>query len=271
MTPPMMDQPHQTSSTQRGRPRQRSAVACTWCHSRRVKCNAAAKGTPCSNCEGAGRNCMLIESKRGKKRKVSTSPAATHEVSTLDLAPPAPDTPTGHGNVYDPLKAVRNLPKEGQHGRQRTSSISTYVTDKPESSQEPHETLYAQVLDKATTGVAPDVKEGVIHVMVCGALTQKKSPTTYNHPRDCMIRLADICTCAVYGRDIQSHTLATTDKSRVGSILAQATLHGTLQSQKPVANPDRGRGQSTTGFLAAAGLFHPAFGTHLLPAVSHLF
>ncbi|KIX98994.1 uncharacterized protein Z520_05455 [Fonsecaea multimorphosa CBS 102226] len=175
MTPPVMDQPHQTSSTQRGRPRQRSAVACTWCHSRRVKCNAAAKGTPCSNCEAAGRSCILIESKRGKKRKVSTSPsfAAQRDLSSIARASPVEETsPAQHGNVYDPLKGVRkNQPKSLRESRPRTASTSTTcVPDKPDlAAQDSQETLYAQVLDKATnTGIAPDVKEGVVHVMYMG-------------------------------------------------------------------------------------------------------
>ncbi|EXJ73930.1 uncharacterized protein A1O5_02224 [Cladophialophora psammophila CBS 110553] len=165
-----MDQPHQTSSTQRGRPRQRSAVACTWCHSRRVKCNAAAKGTPCSNCEVAGRSCMLIESKRGKKRKVSTSPSAIQrDLSSIAQASSPTETIFGHGNVYDPLKGVRNLPKKPQDSRPRTASTSTCVPDKPDLGQESQETLYAQVLDKATNaGMLPDVKGGVVHVMYMG-------------------------------------------------------------------------------------------------------
>ncbi|KAH0832823.1 cutinase transcription factor 1 alpha [Fonsecaea pedrosoi] len=171
MAPPIMDQPHQTSSTQRGRPRQRSAVACTWCHARRVKCNAAAKGTPCSNCEAGGRHCMLIESKRGKKRKVSTSPSATQrDLSSIAQASPTETTP-GHGNVYDPLKGVRNQPKSPQESHNpRTGSTSTGVPDKPDLAQDSQETLYAQVLDKATdTGMLqPDVKEGVVHVMYMG-------------------------------------------------------------------------------------------------------
>lgn len=169
MAPAMQDQPHQTSSTQRGRPRQRSAVACTWCHSRRVKCNAAAKGTPCSNCEGAGRNCILIESKRGKKRKASPSPSAVQR----DLSNVAPTSPveitSGPGNVYDPLKGLRNLPKTVQDGTPRTASTSTCVTERPDPAQDSQETLYAQVLDKATDGtVLPDVKEGVVHVTYMG-------------------------------------------------------------------------------------------------------
>ncbi|KIX01614.1 uncharacterized protein Z518_09340 [Rhinocladiella mackenziei CBS 650.93] len=168
--PPPPDQPHQASSTQRGRPRQRSAVACTWCHSRRVKCNAAAKGTPCSNCEAGNRHCMLIESKRGKKRKASSSPSALHnDLSNIpEISSGRSGTPL-HGNVYDPLRDSGARPKDAHAGVSTGAPHSSCEHDKPEFVQESQETLYAQVLDKATNaGVLPDVKEGVVHVMYMG-------------------------------------------------------------------------------------------------------
>ena len=109
---------------------------------------------------------MLIESKRGKKRKVSTSPPAQHDLSTIPSTSPAEATSPAHGNVYDPLKSVRNVPKTSQDGRPRTASTSTFVNEQADVAQESQDTLYAQVLDKATNGILPDVKEGVVHVMV---------------------------------------------------------------------------------------------------------
>ena len=108
---------------------------------------------------------MLIESKRGKKRKISTSPSVQQDLSTIPPTSPAETTST-HGNIYDPLKSVRNLPKTVENGRPRTASTSTFVTEQADGAQETQETLYAQVLDKATNGVLPDVKEGVVHVQV---------------------------------------------------------------------------------------------------------
>lgn len=58
------------------KPRQRASIACQSCNSRRVKCNAATVGLPCSNCQRAGgRECKLIESKRGKRKSKATSSA----------------------------------------------------------------------------------------------------------------------------------------------------------------------------------------------------
>ncbi|KAI1627506.1 fungal-specific transcription factor domain-containing protein [Exophiala viscosa] len=162
-----MNQPHQALSTQRGRPRQRSAVACTWCHSRRVKCNAAANGTPCSNCETTGRHCMLIESRRGKKRKLSTSPSIAREHSYIE--PQTPGIVAAHGNVYDPLRDIRAFPKTPADRVVHKDSTSTSDHEKPDAVQEPQETLYTQVLDKATNaGADPELRDGVVHVMYMG-------------------------------------------------------------------------------------------------------
>lgn len=170
---PQTDQHFQNSSTQRGRPRQRSAVACTWCHSRRVKCNAAAKGRPCTNCENANRPCTLIESKRGKKRKLSTSPSTSQQaLNGIAEVPATVVQPTAvHGNVYDPLRELRNLPKESHAAHVPGTSITPSEHDEADPTREVEETsLYSQVLEKATNTEMPqDVKEGVVpHVMYMG-------------------------------------------------------------------------------------------------------
>lgn len=167
---PQVDQHFQTSSTQRGRPRQRSAVACTWCHSRRVKCNAAAKGRPCTNCENANRPCTLIESKRGKKRKLSTSPSISQQDLNGVVDAPTAQKPAVHGNVYDPLRELRNNPKNSHGAQIAGTSITGSEHGIADPTREAEETtLYAQVLDKATNAEMPqDVKEGVVHVMYMG-------------------------------------------------------------------------------------------------------
>ncbi len=47
--------------------RQRAAIACQYCNIKRIKCNAPA-GLPCSSCKQSGRDCQLIESRRGQRR-----------------------------------------------------------------------------------------------------------------------------------------------------------------------------------------------------------
>ncbi len=110
---------------------------------------------------------MLIESKRGKKRKLSTSPSVGRHHYVAET--PTPGTVAAHGNVYDPLQDMRNVPKDTPNGLTHRPSTSTCDHEKPDSVEEPQETLYAQVLDKATNAdVVSETKEGVVHVMYMG-------------------------------------------------------------------------------------------------------
>jgi hypothetical protein len=46
--------------------RKRSSIACKTCHHRRVRCDAALGGLPCSNCRFREAECVLIDSKRSR-------------------------------------------------------------------------------------------------------------------------------------------------------------------------------------------------------------
>ncbi|KAI8711054.1 Zn(2)-C6 fungal-type domain-containing protein [Fusarium sp. LHS14.1] len=48
--------------------RKRSTIACRACHDRRVRCDAAAGGLPCSNCRWRDVECAFIDSKRSRGR-----------------------------------------------------------------------------------------------------------------------------------------------------------------------------------------------------------
>lgn len=111
---------------------------------------------------------MLIESKRGKKRKLSTSPAASHHpLVTIEAASGTTTAPPGH--VFDPARETRNLPKDYQNAPLPPPPSASRDREKSASVAEAHETLYAQVLDKAAdTGVLPEAKEGIVHVMYMG-------------------------------------------------------------------------------------------------------
>jgi hypothetical protein len=47
--------------TQGPRKRKRSAVACTRCHDRKVRCSAAFQGIPCANCAQDGTTCTIYQ------------------------------------------------------------------------------------------------------------------------------------------------------------------------------------------------------------------
>ncbi|KAG5298364.1 cutinase transcription factor 1 alpha [Histoplasma ohiense] len=129
--------------TRSGKPRQRSAIACQRCHSRRVKCNAADSGIPCTNCEQARSSCRLIESKRGRKRVTS------------NLPPSVSDTPTGINNIHSkPLpfshgSSSRSCLIRDNSLPQRPSLQLVAPHDRAPSASEGPETLYAQVLENA--------------------------------------------------------------------------------------------------------------------------
>ena len=82
--PPAQETPRKT--------RQRSSIACQACNSRRVKCNAAAAGLPCSNCHRGGRECKLIDSKRGKRKPKGTETGAVVTL-TVESEPPVRENP----------------------------------------------------------------------------------------------------------------------------------------------------------------------------------
>lgn len=134
------DEPKPPSTT---KTRQRSSIACRTCNSRRVKCNVAANGVPCANCDKAGlaKSCQLIDSKRGRKRK-----------SESDVSPPKPKSlrtngnsePSGTPSVGEsPTPTVRGCLNE---------AIPDLPVDKPngQNDSEGPEMLYAQMLDTTT-------------------------------------------------------------------------------------------------------------------------
>lgn len=122
------------------KPRQRSSIACTLCHSRRVKCDAAVKGGPCSNCEtsGLGQECRLIESQRGRKRKLDTSTSST-------TSAPTQKNKTHEVVSTSPVSRFPGLEREEVSGTNYSPSL-----DKPRDNAEGPEMLYASMLDTTT-------------------------------------------------------------------------------------------------------------------------
>ena len=124
--------------------RQRSSIACRTCNSRRVKCNVAANGVPCSNCEKAGldKECQLIDSKRGRKRKADSDgsrpksmPVRSNGISHRKVAPSVGESPHS---------TIRELLNEG------TPNSSVDKPDGQDDNEGP-EMLYAQMLDTTTS------------------------------------------------------------------------------------------------------------------------
>ncbi len=124
--------------------RQRSSIACRTCNSRRVKCNVAANGVPCANCDkaGLGKSCQLIDSKRGRKRKAESDVSQT---TSTPLKTPGSSEPNGTPSVGEsPQSTGRGRLNEG---------ITDLSVDKPDGQDdiEGPEMLYAQMLDTTTS------------------------------------------------------------------------------------------------------------------------
>jgi hypothetical protein len=143
-----------SASTRRGKPRQRSAVACEICHRRRIKCDAVAKGLPCSTCERTGQGCRLIESKRhGKKIKGKTNSTSTFR------SPPSSTTAESRN-----LAPLPNSPSATNH-----ASLHKENADTQQVPNDDPENLYAQVLETAASpGQRPDKIESDTQIMYLG-------------------------------------------------------------------------------------------------------
>jgi hypothetical protein len=131
--------------TRRGKPRQRSAIACEWCHQRRVKCTATVSGIPCELCARSSRECRLIQSKRLGKRKASVSgdvfrsdhqSGSEHNHKVKATWQLEDDTTPQSEDALVASRALAEL-------QQATSNVSRDASP----SLEDADTLYAQVLD----------------------------------------------------------------------------------------------------------------------------
>lgn len=60
----MPESPSPVVVSSRETKRKRSSIACRACHDKRVRCDAASRGLPCSNCRVRSAECSFIDSKR---------------------------------------------------------------------------------------------------------------------------------------------------------------------------------------------------------------
>lgn len=85
----------------------RGRIACTVCHRRKVRCNSAIVGIPCSNCFQDGEECTLRVSNRGKHKRSrkgdeleSTGSSPRYTAVTTNIAVAA--------DVQQPVTSARN-------------------------------------------------------------------------------------------------------------------------------------------------------------------
>ncbi|KIY03657.1 uncharacterized protein Z520_00348 [Fonsecaea multimorphosa CBS 102226] len=110
----------------------RAAKACLSCRKRKVRCDYATKGSPCSNCDQDGFECLAVDRKKRHKSTVgslteanpahsSSTPARTHHNG---IGTSATGLPTASEAAVDSLSAT----PEGieQSSTRRTSSFSRH-------------------------------------------------------------------------------------------------------------------------------------------------
>lgn len=143
------------ASTQAGRPRQRSSIACQSCHNRRVKCNAARQGLPCSNCRRSNRQCCLIDSRRNhKSRQRVVKPGQSPSASASTSEEPAPRI----SHLVSAAAAGEPIPNHCS-GEERSASHPAH--EGPES-------LYAKMLDAGPTNGLRDTSRPGGNIMYLG-------------------------------------------------------------------------------------------------------
>lgn len=116
------------NASERRPPRQRSSIACQYCHGKRIKCNASER-IPCSNCHRNGNDCLLIASKRGKNRKLAPRSKRVHL---------ADESRSPAGN-----ERTESRPLEGDH----QVVDDTGPAEEVQPDKERSEMLYAEILD----------------------------------------------------------------------------------------------------------------------------
>jgi hypothetical protein len=80
--------------------RQRAAKACRRCAKRKVKCDAATAGPPCSRCRMDGKNdCILVDSQRGLYQRIGRHRAHNSRSRTPIASPAAIDSTTDRSSV----------------------------------------------------------------------------------------------------------------------------------------------------------------------------
>ncbi|KAM6516191.1 hypothetical protein FALCPG4_014382 [Fusarium falciforme] len=99
----------------------RAAKACKACHDRRVKCDAVARGTPCTRCEQFGISpCNLIKSKRGTYPRNKSRPDKARQ---QPLAPVSEDEGEGEPVSAGVITTEASRAREGE-GRQPATDAS---------------------------------------------------------------------------------------------------------------------------------------------------
>ncbi|CAK7236100.1 hypothetical protein SCUCBS95973_009492 [Sporothrix curviconia] len=140
--------PPASTAAQTRTPRVRSRVACQTCNRRKVRCNVAQTGPPCTNCRHDDQPCTVVPRKKHKPRRprasnVSQAPQVAVATSVLQDASSVSVDVDGEQAESDDSERARALTPEAD-GRLPDDDAATYMGDNRGPRQSVYEMCHPQ-------------------------------------------------------------------------------------------------------------------------------
>ncbi|KAJ5580850.1 hypothetical protein N7450_007151 [Penicillium hetheringtonii] len=142
--------------------RQRASRACETCHSRKVRCDAASLGVPCTNCVAFSIECKIPSPKRKKNSskpkddgRYADSPPRTAsslvDAAVAQFRPDHNEEPAGTGSSEDPRVQSSSDEKDDAFGYRKSHMAvdgmpATSLTDAEAAQQATEDNAYAQFM-----------------------------------------------------------------------------------------------------------------------------
>ncbi|KAI1142233.1 fungal-specific transcription factor domain-containing protein [Hypoxylon sp. FL0543] len=105
-TPPGSTTATQNAQGQMSFRRQRASRACETCHARKVRCDAASLGVPCTNCVAFQIECKIPQPKRKKTQANATKDSDSDRGDVVDDPSPKPPPNAGSSTTFPARPAV---------------------------------------------------------------------------------------------------------------------------------------------------------------------
>ncbi|KAI1409371.1 fungal-specific transcription factor domain-containing protein [Hypoxylon sp. FL1857] len=105
-TPPGPTTATQNAQGQMSFRRQRASRACETCHARKVRCDAASLGVPCTNCVAFQIECKIPQPKRKKTQANAAKDSDSDRGDVVDDPSPKPPPNAGSSNTFPARPAV---------------------------------------------------------------------------------------------------------------------------------------------------------------------
>ncbi|KIH89951.1 hypothetical protein SPBR_00258 [Sporothrix brasiliensis 5110] len=136
------------------RVRARSRVACVTCNRRKVRCNVAQTGPPCTNCRDGSVECVTVPRKKHKPRRSRAAPLApaVKPGVTVPRSPPERAPTLGPSGEASPSRLTPEA-----DGRLPDDDATSYIGDNRGPRQSVYELCHPQTPQDARL---PDVAEG---------------------------------------------------------------------------------------------------------------